>query len=122
DQLTQLKRIVILNATSQDIHQTGDQRTIAASDWLPKAPENISLPQNDPHTLATIIYTSGTTGRPKGVMLSQHNILSNAYACAQIVTVTPDDLLLSFLPLSHTFERTAGYYTPMLCGATIAYA
>lgn len=121
-QLTRLKRIVILNATSQDIHQTGDQRTATSSDWLPEAPENIPLPQNDPHALATIIYTSGTTGRPKGVMLSQHNILSNAYACAQVVTVTPDDLLLSFLPLSHTFERTAGYYTPMLCGATIAYA
>lgn len=121
-QLTRLKRIVILNATSQDIHQTGDQRTATSSDWLPETPENIPLPQNDPHALATIIYTSGTTGRPKGVMLSQHNILSNAYACAQVVTVTPDDLLLSFLPLSHTFERTAGYYTPMLCGATIAYA
>jgi long-chain acyl-CoA synthetase len=55
-------------------------------------------------------------------MLSHHNILTNAYASAQIVTVTPDDLLLSFLPLSHTFERTSGYYVPMMCGATIAYA
>ncbi len=76
---------------------------------------------DDPHALATIIYTSGTTGRPKGVMLSHHNILTNAYASAQVVIVTPDDLLLSFLPLSHTFERTAGYYVPMMCGATIAY-
>src|SRR5690606_27861208 len=63
-----------------------------------------------------------TTGRPKGVMLSHHNILTNAHSSAQVVTVTPHDLLLSFLPLSHTFERTAGYYIPMLCGATVVYA
>lgn len=55
-------------------------------------------------------------------MLSHNNILSNAYSSAQVVTVRPDDVLLSFLPLSHTFERTAGYYVPMLCGATVAYA
>lgn len=121
-QLGQLKRIVIINATSQDVHLTGDQRAIALQDWLPEKSENIPLAENQPDSLATIIYTSGTTGRPKGVMLSHHNVLSNAHACAQIVTVTPDDILLSFLPLSHTFERTAGYYTPMLCGATIAYA
>ncbi len=121
-QLQQLKRIVILHAASEDIHYASDKRIIALQDWLPETAETISPAQNDPHALASIIYTSGTTGRPKGVMLSHHNILSNAYGCAQIVTVRPEDLLLSFLPLSHTFERTAGYYTPMLCGATIAYA
>ncbi|MCC6917291.1 long-chain fatty acid--CoA ligase [Nitrosomonas sp.] len=121
-QLQQLKRIVILHAASEDIHYTGDKRVIALQDWLPETAETTPPAQNDPHALASIIYTSGTTGRPKGVMLSHHNILSNAYGCAQIVTVRPEDLLLSFLPLSHTFERTAGYYTPMLCGATIAYA
>ncbi|MEK7772310.1 MAG: AMP-binding protein, partial [Pseudomonadota bacterium] len=76
---------------------------------------------SDPYSLATIIYTSGTSGRPKGVMLSHHNILTNAYSCLQVVPVSSDDLLLSFLPLSHTFERTAGYYVPMMSGATIAY-
>ena len=55
-------------------------------------------------------------------MLSHDNILTNAHGCLQGVPVWQDDLLLSFLPLSHTFERTAGYYVPMMCGATVAYA
>lgn len=121
-QLQQLKHIIILHATSEDIRYTNDKRVVALQDWLPETPGDISPVPNDPYALASVIYTSGTTGRPKGVMLSHHNILSNAYGCAQIVTVRPEDLLLSFLPLSHTFERTAGYYTPMLCGATVAYA
>ena len=76
----------------------------------------------DPDTLATIVYTSGTTGRPKGVMLNHRNILWNAHAGLQIVPAYPDDLFLSFLPLSHTLERTVGYYLPMMSGAAVAYA
>lgn len=77
---------------------------------------------DDPDSLATIVYTSGTTGRPKGVMLSHHNILWNAYAGLQAVSIYPDDYFLSFLPLSHTLERTIGYYLPMMAGAGVAYA
>jgi long-chain acyl-CoA synthetase len=55
-------------------------------------------------------------------MLSHHNILTNAHSSSLVVPLSRDDLLLSFLPLSHTFERTAGYYVPMMCGATVAYA
>ena len=76
----------------------------------------------DPDTLATIVYTSGTTGRPKGVMLSHRNILWDAHAGVQVVPAYPDDLFLSFLPLSHTLERTVGYYLPMMCGSAVAYA
>lgn len=122
DQLQQLTRIIILTASSRNVSQTGDKRVVALQDWLPEEAKDTSSIRNDPHSMATLIYTSGTTGRPKGVMLSHHNILTNAHGSAQVVMVTPDDLLLSFLPLSHTFERTAGYYVPMLCGATIAYA
>lgn len=121
NQLKRLTRIVISTANPVDVGHA-DERVIALQDWLPEQAGSIEPIENDPYALATLIYTSGTTGRPKGVMLSHHNILTNAHACAQVVTVTEDDLLLSFLPLSHTFERTAGYYVPMLCGATVAYA
>lgn len=72
--------------------------------------------------IASIIYTSGTTGLPKGVMLSHENFLSNCIACAKLFKITEDDMYLSFLPLSHVFERTAGFFFMMLFGATICYA
>lgn len=72
--------------------------------------------------LATIIYTSGTTGRPKGVMLSHHNILINAAAILEVIPAYREDLFLSFLPLSHAFERTVGYYLPMMAGSQVAYS
>jgi long-chain acyl-CoA synthetase len=73
--------------------------------------------------LATIVYTSGTTGRPKGVMLSHNNILSNAYSGgAKAIEVYTSDVFLSFLPLSHMLERTAGYYIPIMFGSTLAFA
>jgi long-chain acyl-CoA synthetase len=75
-----------------------------------------------PDDLLTLIYTSGTTGNPKGVMLTHHNLVSNVVSSAEVIAFGPDDILLSFLPLSHTFERMAGYYTGFSCGATIAYA
>ncbi len=75
-----------------------------------------------PEDLCTIIYTSGTTGNPKGVMLSHSNFVSNITASSQVLPITTDDLLLSFLPLCHVFERMAGYYTAMACGAVTAYA
>jgi long-chain acyl-CoA synthetase len=107
-----------------------DGLVLALHDWLPeelpeRLPEEAGKTRGlkrDPHQLATIIYTSGTSGRSKGVMLSHHNILSNAHSCLQVVPIRQDDLLLSFLPLSHTFERTAGCYVPIMQGATVAYA
>ncbi len=73
-------------------------------------------------TGSTMLYTSGTTGRPKGVMLSHNNILTNAAASCTVLTAGHDDLFLSFLPLSHTFERTVGYYAPIAAGCCVAHA
>jgi len=95
------------------------------STWLADA-ENQSISDtlydSDPKSLATIVYTSGTTGRPKGVMLSHTNVLANAYAGVSSISVYREDLFLSFLPLSHALERTIGYYLPVMCGATVAFA
>lgn len=75
-----------------------------------------------PDQLATIIYTSGTTGAPKGAMLTHNNFMSNAQSVATLVEVLPTDMFLSFLPLSHIFERMAGHYLPLAVGCTVAYA
>ncbi|MCW3491026.1 AMP-dependent synthetase/ligase [Dethiobacter alkaliphilus] len=72
--------------------------------------------------LASVLYTSGTTGNPKGVMLTHDNFLSNVRNALERVEVHDWFVTLSFLPLSHVLERTAGYYMPMLVGCTIAYA
>ena len=97
-------------------------RVSVVAQWLPReAPPQINVAK-EPHTLATLVYTSGTTGHPKGVMLSHANILSNIQAVVRHVQIDQDDLFLSFLPLSHAFERTAGCYLPMLTGSCVVYA
>ncbi|HNG36960.1 MAG TPA: long-chain fatty acid--CoA ligase, partial [Nitrosomonas sp.] len=121
-QLSSVLRIVILLVTDDATKRGYDPRVVTLQQWLPEQGEQMLHINTNPDALATIIYTSGTTGRPKGVMLSHDNILSNTFASTQAVDVLPDDLFLSFLPLSHTFERTSGYYVPMMCGATVAYA
>ena len=72
--------------------------------------------------LATIIHTSGTTANPKGVMLTHGNMVYNYEAVIQVVDFYPTDVFLSWLPLSHSYERVAGMVVPLARGCTIAYA
>lgn len=99
-----------------------DPRLKWIGDWLPEDGGATRHVARDGNSLATIVYTSGTTGRPKGVMLSHNNILSNTAACLSVLATGYDDIFLSFLPLSHTFERTCGYYLTVMSGSTVAYA
>lgn len=73
--------------------------------------------------LLTIIYTSGTTGVPKGVLLTHFNVMSNAQiGLKQLGAMGEQEIFLSFLPLSHILERTAGYYATLLSGKHVAFA
>lgn len=74
-----------------------------------------------PEETASILYTSGTTGKPKGVLLTHANIVSNVQACAGLYPRGRDDVVISFLPLSHIFERMFDYHYFSL-GVSIAYA
>ncbi|MDD4879004.1 MAG: long-chain fatty acid--CoA ligase [Candidatus Omnitrophica bacterium] len=76
----------------------------------------------DKNSLASIIYTSGTTGAAKGVCLTHDNFLSNCRSSLDLLPLGEDDTCLSFLPLSHVFERMASYYFTLFVGGTIAYA
>jgi long-chain acyl-CoA synthetase len=97
---------------------------VALASWLAGGalPSNTRRPPVAGDALAAIVYTSGTTGKPKGVMLTHHNVLSNIRAVMARVGVRSSDVFLSFLPLSHTFERTVGYYLPVAAGSCVAYA
>ncbi len=107
---------------SLDDFGSDEPRLVSASRYLPETSQIQPPVPCEIGELASIIYTSGTTGRPKGVMLSHNNMLSNTYDVMETFTMLDDDLLLSFLPLSHTFERTCGYYLQVMTGATVAYA
>lgn len=118
----ELKGVVRFLTVNPVTTPANEPRLSSVAQWLPEdggTTRHYSRPGN---TLATIVYTSGTTGRPKGVMLSHTNILSNTEAALKILATGHDDVFLSFLPLSHTFERTCGYYLTMMSGSSVAYA
>ncbi len=113
----QLQTILIRSVNSC---KTNSLPICACEDWLPETVELI-IHDHQPESLASIVYTSGTTGAPKGVMLSHKNILWNAWSGLHSVMVNEDDQHLSFLPLSHTLERSVGYYLTMMSGAQVAF-
>jgi long-chain acyl-CoA synthetase len=122
DQFPHLEWIVLLQGAF------AHPRVLALEEFLAKgaaiAEEALEalLNEGGGEETATIVYTSGTTGLPKGVMLTHRNFLSNIEAGLRLFDIGPQDECLSFLPLSHVFERMAGYYLMLHQGAVIAYA
>ena len=123
DQLPQLERVILIDGDPpagthalSDVVEMG--RRLEAED--PGRFERIAGAVK-PGDLASIIYTSGTTGVPKGVMLSHANFASNVDSLVRVIDFNDRDTALSFLPLSHVFERTATFFL-FHVGATIAYA
>jgi len=123
NELPHLKHIVLFDAVE-------NSQTISFSDlekrgqeyWAQNAGGYETLwPAALPDDTATIIYTSGTTGEPKGVMLSHRNILANVETIVTSIALSSADSFLSFLPLAHIYERTAGYYLPTRLGSSVAY-
>tara|TARA_B100000029_G_scaffold516847_1_gene636395 strand:- start:79783 stop:81444 length:1662 start_codon:yes stop_codon:yes gene_type:complete len=100
-----------------------DLKNILSLEELISNKTEIPPPQSkvNEENLAVLIYTSGTTGKPKGVMLSHKNIMSNVVACSEVISITKHDSFVSVLPLHHTFECTAGFLAPMFVGATVTY-
>src|SRR3989338_3092069 len=118
DQIGGVKRFVRIDT----MRDSTEPRLKSITEFLPPAASLQPAPSCQMNELASIIYTSGTTGKPKGAMLSHANMLTNAHACLDTFAVHGNDLFLSFLPLSHTFERTLGYYLPVMTGSTVAFA
>jgi len=113
-----LRRVLLLEGRVDE----PDERVRSVKDWLAPSGAPFHTRVGDPDALASIVYTSGTTGPPKGVMLSHRNMLWVAAAALGLVDVYSKDVFLSFLPLSHTLERSHGYYMPMMAGAAVVFA
>jgi long-chain acyl-CoA synthetase len=124
-QVKTLKHVIVMNEDGAgdgvilfgDLLKKGEEALAGTSGFLVQRAAEVR-----PEDVLTIIYTSGTTGNPKGVVLTHANLVSNMVSAAQVIAIGVGDIMLSFLPLCHSFERMAGYYTGMACGATIAYA
>jgi long-chain acyl-CoA synthetase len=126
DKLPGLREIIVFDDLKSSVEGVIDLKEAMkqGSAFDGKAGFEERLKGINPDDMATIIYTSGTTGDPKGVMLSHNNFISNVN---QLYSVDPElfkeeHTLLSFLPLSHSFERTVGYYSALNAGKKVCFA
>jgi long-chain acyl-CoA synthetase len=120
--LPALRQVVVAGDDAQLDRGASPIPVTPLADWLAGGGSSSEVKPPEPGDLAAIVYTSGTTGHPKGVMLTHANVVSNVRSTLARVSAGMDDVFLSFLPLSHTFERTAGYYLPIAVGCCVAYA
>jgi long-chain acyl-CoA synthetase len=131
DRLEDLSRVFVFDPPADDhgtehaglrvrslaqLEHSGRAAAVQRDAWLEAASTVAS------EDTATLIYTSGTTADPKGVVLSHHNLFTNTIAASMVLPITESDTALSWLPLSHAFERLAGHYLMWYSGAEICYA
>jgi long-chain acyl-CoA synthetase len=122
--LSELSLVVVMNRLEESVEDVIDlnQAKDEGKKILEEKPWFLEGTPVEPDDIATIIYTSGTTGLPKGVMLTHRNLCENVKSCSLIIQLDETDCGLSFLPLSHAYERTGGYYLLFSCGASIYLA
>ncbi|HEY2737485.1 MAG TPA: long-chain fatty acid--CoA ligase [Thermoanaerobaculia bacterium] len=120
-ELPKVEHYVLIKGTSSDPRVTTMAALLERGAGVDPAQFEAMARSAKPDELATFVYTSGTTGQPKGVMLTHRNIVSNVVGSMEVMNIEGRFTALSFLPLSHSFERTVDYcYFYM--GCTIAYA
>lgn len=119
--MPKLKEVIFTEESAPE-HRNDGVRHWDLENWLATGHDVTELPEGPQEDdLAAIVYTSGTTGRPKGVMLTHKNVVSNVVNTLKTVLPAPGSVFLSFLPVSHTFERQCGYYLALGMGCTIVY-
>jgi long-chain acyl-CoA synthetase len=122
-----LKHIIMLDDFDDKVHQTKMESLSdifnKALDFIKKIPETFGLVSHkvSEDDIASIIYTSGTSGHSKAVMLSHKNLISNAISLSTLAEVTSQDVCVSILPLSHSYEFTVGFLVMLICGCRIVY-
>ena len=126
DNCPYLKNVVLMDDSKSNDNNiltfsellSNGEKLVNESDKVFKDYINLAKPSD----LLTLIYTSGTTGNPKGVMLTHQNLISNMEGIYNLIGFTTNDTFLSFLPLSHVFERMGGHFTAFSNGCTVYYA
>ncbi len=127
DTCPELEEVIVMSETADDppVPMTHWDDALAAGreHWSEHEVELTGIAESiAPGDTSALIYTSGTTGQPKGVVLTHRNFCSNVKGALRRIPIGEDDHHLSFLPLSHAFERTAGHTAVLAAGATISYA
>lgn len=120
--LPNLRQVVLTSETDEGV-SLGHIPYCGVEEWLATGNDVTELPAGpDADDLAALVYTSGTTGRPKGVMLTHRNVVSNVQQISRYMPIDENDVFLSYLPLSHSFERSAAYYHALATGALLAFS
>ena len=123
DRMPDPLRIVVMDGeagSGEEVHWFGSVERTGEYDPLEGWEERWRFISRE--SVATVVYTSGTTGLPKGAVLTHGNILSNLEGTLEALPVRTEDVFLSFLPLSHIFERTSSQFLALTLGATTYYA